>query len=302
MPDAVGRAAYRGGMAARFIDVPFNSGGTDAGVALAPAAIGVGQLTVPIVGVTPDRGEYGPRSEAALIAMVGDVERVVRDAWDEGDVPILVGGDCPVMLGALRAMDGGGLLFIDGHEDAWPPLEDQSGEAADSELGIALGLFDAPIPPLLRADRTLVLGPRDSAEIDDYGIRRVSDLVAFRDADWLASASDDELGATLGAVGDAWWLHIDLDVLSTAALPAVDYPQPGGIDWERLEHVTRRILRRPGCRGASVVIYNPELDDGASAGRIAEYLWAIGDVLSPRKPRNQSQAGKARISKSPPAT
>jgi arginase len=267
-------------MVERFIDVPFNSAGTHGGVALGPAAIGVGQLTGPIVGATPDRGEYGFRSEAALIAMVGDVERAVRDAWAEGDVPVLVGGDCPVMLGALRAMDGGGLVFIDGHEDAWPPLEDQSGEAADSELGIALGLFDAPVPPMLHADRTVVLGPRDSAEIEDHGIRRVSDLVAFRDADWLASASDDELSATLGPVGGAWWLHIDLDVLSTSALPAVDYPQPGGIEWQRLEYVTRRILLRPGCRGASVVIYNPELDGGASAGRIAAFIRAIGDVLT----------------------
>ncbi len=273
------RITYGGGMGARLIDVPFNSAGTPGGVALGPAAIGVGQVTVPIVGATSDRGEYGFRSEAALIAMVDDVEQVVHDAWDEGETPILVGGDCPVMLGALRAMDGGGLVFIDGHEDAWPPIEDQSGEAADSELGIALGLFDAPMSPMLRAERTVVLGPRDSREIEDHGIRRVSDIVAFRDAAWLASASDDELAAILAPAGDAWWLHIDLDVLSTAALPAVDYPQPGGIEWERLEHVTRRILLRTGCRGASVVIYNPELDGGASAGRIAEYLRAIGSAF-----------------------
>ncbi len=33
-----------------------------------------------------------------------------------------------------------GVLFIDGHEDAWPPELSTTGEAADMELGFALGV------------------------------------------------------------------------------------------------------------------------------------------------------------------
>jgi arginase len=68
-------------------------------------------------------------------------------------------------------------------------------------------------------------------------------------------------------------------VLSTDALAAVDYPQHGGLAWERLEHLTRVILARPGCRGASVVCYNPELDAGAAAPRIAAYCRSIAHLL-----------------------
>jgi arginase len=268
-------------MRARFIDVPFNSDGTHGGVALAPAAIGVGDVIVAIRGATPARGEYGFRSEDALVAMVADVEVAVRDAWAAGDVPILIGGDCPVMLGGLRAMDdAGGLVFVDGHEDAWPPLEEQSGEAADSELGMALGLFDAPIPPCVGADRVVVLGPRDAAEVEGRRVHRIDDLVAFRDGAWLVSGSDDELTAVLAPAGDAWWFHVDLDVLATEALAAVDYPQPGGLDWARLDEATGVILERPGCRGASIVIYNPQLDDGAAAARIAEYAQSVATMLA----------------------
>ena len=173
-----------------------------------------------------------------------------------------------------------GSIFIDGHEDGWPPLEDQSGEAADSELGMALGLFDAPIPPTTRADHVVVLGPRDAEEIDARGVHRIDDLVTFRDAEWLLSASDDDLTAVLEPAGDSWWLHVDLDVLSSEALAAVDYQQPGGLDWARLEHVVGVILGRPGCRGASIVIYNPELDGGAAAARIAQFGRALGTVLA----------------------
>lgn len=261
-------------MSVRYIDVPFNSDGTEGGVALAPAAIGLGDVTVPIHGATPERGEYGIRSEAALARMVADVAAEVRDTWYADEVPIVIGGDCPVVLGALQALDGG-LVFIDGHEDAWPPLEEQSGEAADSELGIALGLFDAPFPPSLRADRTVVLGPRDAEEIEGKGVHRIHDLVTFRDGAWLATAGDDDITAVIEPAGDAWWLHVDLDVLSSDALAAVDYRQPGGIDWARLDHVTQLILARPGCRGASIVIYNPDLDEGSAAPRIEEFARSV---------------------------
>lgn len=265
-------------MRAKFIDVPFNSNGTDRGVSLAPAAIGLGQQTITLKDVTPERGEYGIRSEAALARMVLDVERAVREAWYTDEAPVLIGGDCPVLLGALRALDGG-LVFIDGHEDAWPPLEDQSGEAADSELGIALGLFDAPFPPMLRAARTVVLGPRDGGEMDAKGVHRIGDLVTLRDGAWLAGASDGDLAAVLEPAGDEWWLHVDLDVLSTEALPAVDYTQPGGLDWDRLDRVVDVVLERPGCRGASFACYNPELDDGAAAERIRELIERVALAL-----------------------
>jgi len=62
---------------------------------------------------------------------------------------------------------------------------------------------------------------------------------------------------------DNWWLHVDLDVLSTDALPAVDYPQPGGLRWSELEALTAAALRAPGCLGMTLCIYNPDLDPAA---------------------------------------
>ena len=106
---------------------------------------------------------------------------------------------------------------------------------------------------------------------------------------------DDELDATLSPIGEHWWFHVDLDVLSTDALAAVDYPQPGGITWERLEQVTRVILARPGCRGASVVIYNPELDDGAAAPRIAEFCRMIAGSAESRAPRHPLGSSAGRV-------
>lgn len=65
----------------------------------------------------------------------------------------------------------------------------------------------------------------------------------------------------------AWWLHIDLDVLRTADFAAADYPQPGGLTWAQLCRLAGTALQSPQCAGASVVIYNAELDPDRRAAR-----------------------------------
>jgi arginase len=151
------------------IGVPTNSSGTAEGVARAPGALRQRGLTAALAGrpgftdagdlalAAPQarRGPSGLLAEDALIVMIGQVRDAVRAAREGGRFPLLIGGDCPVILGALAALQAEagepGLLFVDGHEDAWPPRSSPTGEAADCELGLALRLFDGDLAPGLRA-------------------------------------------------------------------------------------------------------------------------------------------------------
>jgi arginase len=70
-----------------------------------------------------------------------------------------------------------GVLFVDGHEDAWPPQASPTGEAADMELGFLLGRT-TELPPGLRSlipqvdpRRITVFGARDEAELATRGSR-----------------------------------------------------------------------------------------------------------------------------------
>ena len=135
------------------------------------------------------RGDSGLLNEQPLTHLVAETRERVRGAHDRGRLPLLVGGDCPVLIGALAAIDneGGarGLVMMDGHEDAWPPSSSETGEASDSEVAIALGrVEELPTPlrgflPLLSEPGIAYLGPRDSAEIAAAGIESVRGLVAF---------------------------------------------------------------------------------------------------------------------------
>jgi len=286
------------------VEVPLNSSGRHDGVARMPAALRDAGLhealpaldrvvAVDVGDLVPRRGPSGFLAEDGLVRAVLGTRDAVGEALAAGSVPVVVGGDCPVLLGPLAALEGEGhrpgLVFVDGHEDAWPPSLSPTGEAADSELGLALGRIPGPagldgVLPVVAADDVAVLGARDAAELAAAGCPSLAGEVRLIDGDALAAA--DALGAVRDAVAaavagtGAWWLHVDLDVLGTDALPAVDYPQPGGIGWERLAEVAAAALERPGCAGASVAIYNPDLDGGVAAPRIAGFVARLADALA----------------------
>ncbi len=287
------------------IGVPFNSAGTDDGVARAPRVLARGRpgradrldgrrlvdhgdvpLMTPIAERDPRTHIIAPE---ALAAMIPAVRARVAAALDAGGFPLVIGGDCPILLGCLGAAsdsDPPGLLFVDGHEDAWPPQASTTGEAADMELGLALGRTVEGLPdtltrelPRLDPARVVVIGARDRSELDDAGVSSIGDTVQMIGPELVMN-----WGRTVESAIDRlseqgpWWLHVDLDVLSTESLSAVDYPLPGGLAWDDLERLTKHALASPGVIGWDVTIYNPDLDpDRSAARRIVRY---IGDSLS----------------------
>ncbi|MGV1080497.1 MAG: arginase family protein [Candidatus Nanopelagicales bacterium] len=293
------------------IGAPFNSAGTMRGVARAPRVLRESGLVARIdaSGISvQDTGDVSVGSPeplrdtlTGLLAIeslqettAGLAESVSRTiAADQ--MPLVLGGDCGMLVGAMAgALTGNptaGLIFIDGHEDAWPPLLSDSGEAADCELGLLLGVNQldpssvlADGVPVLAGANVAVLGPRDEREISTSGIASIGARVGmFLDASELVHdlASGRAAAQNLVSRGLGWWLHIDLDVLSTAALPAVDYIQPGGLSWGQLKDLVSGAVSTGGCIGVSVCIYNPDLDpDRVGAALVVEFLAALAGDLS----------------------
>jgi arginase len=176
------------------------------------------------------RGASGLLNEAALAELVEATREATLRARRQGGRILLVGGDCPVMLGALAALREHaeapvGLVMLDGHEDAWLPSQSPTGEASDSELGIALGLVSESLPapldrlvPLLNPADVALLGPRDRAEIEAAGGRSLRGQVGlYLDADESRQAENPGGSALHQLDVSEFWLHVDLDVLATDA-------------------------------------------------------------------------------------
>lgn len=299
-------------MTIALLGVPTNSSGTTDGVARGPRALrhaglvrrlrSAGPLIdlgdVQVDEPSPARGPDGIIDGANLAVTLGRLRATTAVARREAHRLLLFGGDCPILIGALAgcadvAGTRPGLLFVDGHEDAWPPHASTTGEAADMELGLLLGRSIDGVEPSLQAQiprldpgRVVIVGARDRAELDDAGVESLDGTVSLLDD---AAVRADPGGVALEAVrrvawpaGD-WWLHVDLDVLSSDALPAVDYRQDGGLSWSDLTTLTRSALSAGGCLGATVTIFNPDLDpDGRYAHAIVEFIGGLADGLEAR--------------------
>jgi arginase len=296
--------------------VPFNSAGRTDGVARAPEALRRAGLidAIAAAGIdVADRGdidlplpaeERDPESRVigvvSLVTMVRAVREAVEASRRRGAFPLVIGGDCPVILGCLSAPPGmrrPGLLFVDGHEDAWPPDTSTTGEAADMELGWLLGLHTNSLPPDLRAvvtvldrSRVVVVGARDVQELTDAGVESVGAVVRVVRPEEIAYSAGNagrDFATELGRDGE-WWLHVDLDVLAIESLDAVDYPQPGGLDWNALTQLTVGALSGPRPVGWDLTIYNPDLDPTRHGARsivryVTDAVAAFGRSLSSRR-------------------
>ncbi len=212
----------------------------------------------------------------------------VGSLLDSEEFPVVLGGDCSILLGpalAMRRRGRYGLLFIDGHADFYQPEAEPNGEAASMDLAFVTGRGPSILTnldgrsPLVRDEDVVVFGFRDMAEQAQYGCQplppglRAYDLDAIRRRG-IASAAQEAVGhvARPGLAG--FWIHVDADCLDDAIMPAVDYRLPGGLSALELETVLRAALATGRAVGMEVTIYNPALDTGGAAGRI------LGTILA----------------------
>jgi arginase len=80
-----------------------------------------------------------------------------------GQRPLVVGGDCSILLGivpALRARGLMGLWFLDGHPDFLDGAASGTGETADMELAVLTGSGAAPLVELAGDQHPSRLLPR----------------------------------------------------------------------------------------------------------------------------------------------
>lgn len=195
-------------------------------------------------------------------------------ALDRNEFPIVLGGDCSIVLGnllALRRRGRFGLLFADGHADFYQPEANINGEAASSDLALATGRGPAVMTRfetydrLVRDEDVVALGFRDEAEQREYhsqplapgvlalglaSVRRMGIDAAMREA--ITRLERPEL--------KGFWIHLDADVLNDAIMPAVDYRHPDGFSWEELVTTLRAALASGRAMGMEITIYNPSLD------------------------------------------
>ncbi len=279
------------------IGVPIDSVGRAGGTEHAPAVvrehglvarIGAedrGDLDVQIRGDTRDP-ETGVIGIADVLATTTAVRAAVREAVTAGRRPLLLGGCCALVPGALAglrdAVGALGVAYVDGHVDVYDGRSSPTGEAADMPMSVAFGLGpDAWVqaaggPSAAPAD-VVVLGARDPEEAADIADLRAGRLAAVEvlGPDELRGEGPATAASRAAArlAGAPFWIHLDVDALDERAMPATDYLMPDGLDWDEVAALLRPLCSSPALAGFSLGCVNPEKDpDGTYVERTCALL------------------------------
>lgn len=214
---------------------------------------------------------------------------------DPTSFPLVVGGDCSILLGALAGCRRRGplsLVHIDGHSDFRHPGNYDAAAVPGAVGGMALALAtgrgeklltDWPMvaAPLVPDEQVVQIGERESRDADfawpdinDTAITRI-DVFTAREvgiADVVARTQ-----ATLRKQpGWSFWVHLDVDVLDQALMPAVDCPGSPGIDEADLILLLGTLVTDERCAGMTVTIFDPDLDpDAKYAHRLVSMLRTV---------------------------
>lgn len=237
-----------------------------------------------------DAPPYDARRDPATLLRnprgIADYSVALADAvgrlLDAGAIPVVLGGDCSILLGnllALRRRGRYGLLFMDGHADFYQPEAEPNGEAASMDLAFATGRGPAVVTdlesrgPLVRDEDVVVFGRRDGADADAHGSRRIEDTaIGMIDLDAVRASGIEAAAARAvrrltSPLLEGFWIHLDADVLDDAIMPAVDYRMPGGLTWDELAITLGTSIGSGKAVGINVTIFNPRLDGNGSIAR-----------------------------------
>jgi len=268
-----------------------------------------------------DPGDWRPGDGVAQAHQIAAYSQRLADRIgaivDAGEFPLILGGDCSVLLGSMVAMHrlgvdvGGriGLVFVDGHSDfRHPGNAAYVGAAAGEDLALATGRGQIELAgiearrPYVRDADVVLLGIR---EHDEYRLDLAAGGFAVRTVTALrsAGAGRSALWAREHLSGCAgYWVHVDVDVLDPAVMPAVDAPDAGGIAFAELEQLIGGLVGSPECLGMELTVFDPDHDpDGSYARELVEMVVAGLAPLMRSAPAAPAPAASAEApAKTPP--
>ena len=270
-----------------------------------------GDIDAPIPEETGGPGDPRARYLAELVAVLEDLAGRVREARDEGRIPLVVGGNHWVGLGAVSGMTGAGdpglgeggrtvslgLVWVDAHPDANTPETTVTGNLSGMPLAALFGRGRrawagvggfAPGALRVRPENTILVGVRsvDDGEdqvIADIGVQTYTMEEVHRRG--MAPVAEEAVRRALDGTGGLH-LSVDLDALDPTVAPGVSVPEPGGLTLGEARLLMERVAQCGRLRSMDIGEVNPARDADDQTATVAAELVAsaFGKRILPRGP------------------
>lgn len=195
------------------------------------------------------------------------LSRTLGDELAQDSFPIVLGGDCAILMGIVDAFNimnqPLNLFFLDGHADFHTLDTSTTGEPADLELAALTGHLSKEIVymtgrgPLLHEENVIAYGIGELDSIERSNIMLVDRKSILKDG--IESTFRRSLGSFQNP-DLPLWLHFDVDVLDKEIMPAIQYPVEGGLSYNEIQELLTLIKERNQLIGMSITCYHPKLD------------------------------------------
>jgi agmatinase len=280
--------ATRGIRGAVVVPVPYDGTSTwHKGADAGPRALVEASAAVELYDIETGREPWrdGIRTLADLECPL-DPEGMTASVWEAvdailegGELPVVIGGEHSVTIGAVNAaadrFDDLTVLQIDAHADT---RESYEGSSHNHACVMARARERCPI---------IQVGIRstDAAEMPGLDPARVfwaHDIVPARDDSWM-----DEV---VGLLTPNVYVTIDLDAFDPSLIPATGTPEPGGLEWYPVNRLLRRVARSSRVVGFDVVELLPAEGHHASAFTAAKLVYRFLAEIGAARPSTSREA------------
>jgi arginase len=237
--------------------------------------------------VEPDGGLRDTDRVAEVIQRVAAEVAAIRAA---GRLPLVLGGDCTITLGALDGFGGGGLVYFDGDADLTTPERSDSAVADTMGMTHMLGGGSPRLArlgsryPLLRPGQVVLFG-FDPAELDTgEWTELVSRHLYAAPAPAVRADPAGEAQRARGYLDRrsvSYLVHFDVDVLHTGLFPLANYPHFAGLTLDEVSACLNEFARGERFGGLVITEVNPDHDP---SGRLLRALTArVVRALAPAR-------------------
>jgi arginase len=248
---------------------------------------------LPRVRFRPDRRH--PQNLKAVIEVARSVAERVEGALGDGEIPLVIGGDCTIEVGVLsgflRAGEDPALLYLDGGLDLRTPTDNPTGILDSMGVAHMIGEPGAaeelarigPRFPLMPDERVVYFGSEPAVgeffEADITERRGMARYPAERVHSGPEEAATEALD-DLASRAERFVVHFDVDVIDFVDFPVADVPQiNAGLTFRDVMACLGAFVASPSFGGLVITEFNPDHAD--EEGELAAtFVREVAGVLS----------------------
>lgn len=287
-------------MRIRIIGAPMDLGADRRGVDIGPSAIRYANLSDHLSRLGHTVHDIGnivipqPESQPAgnprlkylepIVQASEDLAGVVSAALQEGEFPLILGGDHSIALGSIsgvaRVHRQLGVIWVDAHADFNTEETTPSGNIHGMILAALAGLGNRHLTdvggwaPKLQASHIVIVGARD-LDPGEQALLRTHHIHVFTMSDIDERGISDVMRQAVAVAGqndNPIHLSLDLDALDPREAPGVGTPVRGGLSYREAHLAMEMVANSQHLVSMDVVEVNSILDRENATARLAVEL------------------------------